>query len=266
MGRVPVRKARQSKMNSGSNSLDGDRARYRRINLALAVIAAVLFVWYMKDYRWSVVWKSAPLLLSGLWNSWILTITSVAVGLPLGIVLAIARTSRLRVLRALSISYIEVVRATPQIMLIFWVFFAVPAFTGSRIPPWPAAIISLSLIAAAYLAEVVRGGIRSVPNVLIETGHASGLSRHDVLRFIVIPQALRTMIPAIIAHVVMMFKITSVIYIIGITDFFRAVILVNNRVYEPLPLYLTLAAGYFICCYALSRIVRLFDSKVMLNV
>jgi ABC-type amino acid transport system permease subunit len=67
------------------------------------------------------------------------------------------------------------------------------------------------------------------------------------------------MIPSLISHIVMMFKLTSLIYIVGITDFFRAVILINNRVFEPLPLYTMLAIGYFVCCYALSRLVRRFD-------
>jgi His/Glu/Gln/Arg/opine family amino acid ABC transporter permease subunit len=235
--------------------------RNRRINLVLTVGLVVCLVLLVKDYRWSVVWNSSPLLLTGLWYSWVLTLVSVAIGLPCGILLALGRRSRFHVLRWLAGAYVEVLRATPQLMVIFWIYFAIPALFGTRIPSWPAAILSLSMMAAAYLAEVVRGGLKSVPTVLIETGYSSGLNRNDILRFIVIPQALRTMIPAIIAHVVMMFKITSLIYIVGITDFFRAVILVNNRVYEPIPLYLTLAAGYFICCYALSRLVRLFDRR-----
>jgi His/Glu/Gln/Arg/opine family amino acid ABC transporter permease subunit len=200
-------------------------------------------------------------LLTGLWNSWLLTLISCAIGLPVGVLLAFGRSSRWRATRLASSAYVETIRAMPQLMVIFWIYFAVPALTGSRIPSWPAAVLSLSMMAAAYLAEVVRGGLKAVPSVLVETGFASGLSRVDILRFIVLPQAIRTMIPAIIAHVVMMFKITSLIYIVGITDFFRAVILINNRVYEPVPLYITLAAGYFVCCYVLSRLVRMFDTR-----
>lgn len=247
---------------SAAFPIDRSEARNRRINLVLVACLTVGFVWLVKDYRWSVVWSSSPLLLTGLWYSSVLTLISVGIGLPCGILLALGRRSRFRVLRWIAGAYVEVLRATPQLMVIFWIYFAIPALFGTRIPSWPAAILSLSMMAAAYLAEVVRGGLKSVPTVLIETGYASGLSRNDIVRFIVIPQALRTMIPAIIAHVVMMFKITSLIYIVGITDFFRAVILVNNRVYEPIPLYLTLAAGYFICCYTLSRLVRLFDKRL----
>jgi ABC-type amino acid transport system permease subunit len=80
----------------------------------------------------------------------------------------------------------------------------------------------------------------------------------------VLPQALRNMVPALIATIVMMFKTTSLIYVVGITDFFRAVILINNREFEPVALYTTLAVGYFVCCWLLSWLVRRFDPKYVL--
>jgi ABC-type amino acid transport system permease subunit len=96
--------------------------------------------------------------------------------------------------------------------VIFWVFFAVPALTGHKVPAWTAAIISLSLIAASYLAEVMRAGILSVPGIQTESGLATGLTRAQIMLSIVLPQALRNMIPALIATVIMMFKITSLLW------------------------------------------------------
>ncbi|HEX4892142.1 MAG TPA: ABC transporter permease subunit, partial [Hyphomicrobiaceae bacterium] len=143
--------------------------------------------------------------------------------------------------------------------------FAVPALTGSKVPAWTAAIVSLSLIAAAYLAEVIRAGIGSVPKIQVESGLVTGLTRSQILLSIVLPQAVRNMLPALLATLVMMFKITSLIYVVGITDFFRAVILINNREFEPVALYSTLAVGYFVCCSLLSWIVRRLDPKYVLN-
>jgi len=97
------------------------------------------------------------------------------------------------------------------------------------LPAWTAAIVSLSLIAASYLAEVVRAGVQSVPRIQTESGLVTGLTRVQIFSSIVLPQALRNMIPALIATLVMMFKTTSLIYVVGITDLFRAVILINNR-------------------------------------
>lgn len=228
-----------------------------------AVLAALAFL--LRNQRWEVVLASGPFLLKSLGVSWLLTLASIGIGLPFGILLAIQRSSGPPVLKQIATGLIEVVRATPQLMVIFWVFFAVPAMTGHKVPAWTAAIVSLSLIAASYLAEVVRAGLASVPRIQIESGLATGLTRGQILGSIVLPQALRNMVPALIATLVMMFKITSLIYVVGITDFFRAVILINNREFEPVALYTTLAAGYFACCWLLSWLVRRFDPKYVLT-
>ena len=232
--------------------------------LFLALLAA-LAVWGVKDRNWDVVWNSSGFLLRSLGVSWLLTFAAIGIGLPLGILLAVLRTSGPPGLRHLAVAIIEVIRATPQLMVIFWVFFAVPAVSAQKVPPWTAAIVSLALIAAAYLAEVVRAGLGSVPRIQIESGLVTGLTRAQIFTSIVLPQALRNMVPALIATLVMMFKITSLIYVVGITDFFRAVILINNREFEPVALYTTLAVGYFICCYALSSVVRRMDPKYALT-
>ena len=98
-----------------------------------------------------------------------------------------------------------------------------------------------------------------------ESAYATGLSAAQAFTRIVLPQALRNMLPALIAHFVLMFKITSLVYVIGLIDFFRAVILVNNREFAPYALYTTLAVGYFVCCYALSWLVRRLDPKYTLT-
>lgn len=231
----------------------------------IVVVCVLLLVWLVRDRRWDVVVTAGPFLLQGLGASWLLTMASIAIGLPLGIALAVLRDSGPPVLRHVAVGLIEVVRATPQLMMIFWVFFAVPALTGTKVPPWTAAIVSLSIIAATYLAEVVRAGLTSVPRIQLESGLATGLARRHILLSIVLPQALRNMLPALIATVVMMFKVTSLIYVVGITDFFRATILVNNREFEPVALYTTLAVGYFVCCYALSALIRRLDPKYVLS-
>jgi His/Glu/Gln/Arg/opine family amino acid ABC transporter permease subunit len=232
--------------------------------LGVSVIC-LLIVFLLRNQRWEVVIASAPFLLKSLGISWLLTIMSIGIGLPAGILLALLRSSGPAVVKHIATGMIEVIRATPQLMVIFWVFFAVPALTGHKVPAWTAATVSLSLIAAAYLAEVVRAGLASVPRIQIESGLATGLSRGQILASIVLPQALRNMVPALIATLVMMFKITSLIYVVGITDFFRAIILTNNREFEPVPLYTTLAIGYFVCCWLLSWLVRRIDPKYVLT-
>jgi His/Glu/Gln/Arg/opine family amino acid ABC transporter permease subunit len=231
-----------------------------------AAVAATLLVllFLLRGQRWEVVAASGPFLLKSLGVSWLLTFAAIGIGLPAGILLALLRTSGPPVLKQMAVGLIEVVRATPQLMIIFWVFFAAPAMTGHKVPAWTAAIASLSLVAASYLAEVVRAGLLSVPHIQTESGLTTGLTRSQIFFSIVLPQALRNMVPALIATIVMMFKTTSLIYVVGITDFFRAVILINNREFEPVALYTTLAVGYFVCCWLLSWLVRRFDPKYVL--
>jgi His/Glu/Gln/Arg/opine family amino acid ABC transporter permease subunit len=214
--------------------------------------------------RWDVVWEAAPFLLRGLGVSTLLALVSVAVGLVAGTLLAAARMAGPIGIRQLAIGYIELVRATPQIMVIFWVFFSVPALTGVKLTAWPAALIALSMIAAAYLAEVIRAGLASVPPVQRESAYAAGLTAAHTFLFVVLPQGLRNMLPALVAHLVMMFKITSLVYVIGLIDFFRAVILVNNREFAPYALYITMGAVYFLCCWAMSLVIRRLDPKYTL--
>ena len=117
------------------------------------------------------------------------------------------------------------------------------------------------MIAAAYLAEIVRAGLTSVHKVQTESAYVTGLNSRQIFLYIVLPQALRNMVPAFIANFVMLFKITSLVYVIGMIDFFRAVVLVNNRDLAPFALYTAMAVVYFICCYALVLLVRKLDPK-----
>lgn len=243
--------------------------RFRRPELVLwrggVAVACLALVWMVHDFRWDVVWRTAPFLLSGLEVSLILAAISVVVGLLLAIPLAAARLKGPWGVRHLAIAYIELIRAIPQLMVIFWVYFTYPAATGQTMSAWAAAIISLSLIASAYLAEVVRAGLLSVPVVQAESAIVSGLSPLQAFVYVLLPQAIRNMVPALVAHFVMIFKVTSLVYVIGMIDFFRATIIINNRDLAPYALYTNMAVVYFFCCYGLSFLVRSLDPSYTLN-
>jgi His/Glu/Gln/Arg/opine family amino acid ABC transporter permease subunit len=213
--------------------------------MAFGVAVLLAGCWLVRNFRWGVVWLAAPFLLRGLVVSWELAIISVLIGLAVGTFLAACRLYGRVGVRHAAVGYIELIRSIPQVMIIFWIYFSVPALTGAVLSAWPAALIALSMIASAYLAEVVRAGLMSVPRVHRDSAYASGLSAVDTFLRIVLPQALRNMLPALIAHIVMIFKVTSLVYLIGLVDFFRATILVNNRDYAPNALYLTMALVYF---------------------
>jgi His/Glu/Gln/Arg/opine family amino acid ABC transporter permease subunit len=221
--------------------------------------ALALAAFALRDQRWSVVAGAAPYLLMALARSWMLAIASLGLGALIAVPLAAGRVFGPAGIRHLCVAFIEIVRATPELMVIFWIYFAYPAMTGEALSPWSAAIVALSVIAGVYLAEVIRGGLYSVPKVQWEAGIASGLTGLQTFRYIILPQGVHSMIPAFIAQLVSSFKTTSLAYLIGVIEFFRAIILMNNTLFAPYAFYVTMACGYFACCYALSWVIRRID-------
>jgi polar amino acid transport system permease protein len=226
--------------------------------LGLSALLAWI-AWELRDQRWSAVVEAAPYLLMALARSWMLAISSILLGALLALPLAAGRVFGPVGVRHLCVIFIEVVRATPELMVIFWIYFAYPAVTGEALSPWLAAIVALSIIAGVYLAEVVRGGLYSIPKVQWEAAISTGLTGFQTFWYIILPQGVHIMIPAFIAQLVSSFKTTSLAYLIGVIEFFRAIILMNNTFYAPYAFYVTLALGYFVCCYALSWVIRQID-------
>ncbi|HTC08126.1 MAG TPA: amino acid ABC transporter permease [Acetobacteraceae bacterium] len=225
--------------------------------LVAATCAAA--VWLVGQLDWARVIPSWQFLLLALGRSWWLAIVAMGFGLVAAVPLALLRVYGAPWPRRVAALVIEAVRATPELMIIFWVYFTLPVLTGSQVSAWDAALGSLSVIAAVYLAEVVRAGLYSVPGAQREAAYALGLTRFAAFRLVVLPQALRNMLPALIAQLVSLFKTTSLVYAIGVMDFFRAVSVTNSAVFAPYPLYLVLGAGYFLSCWIITRVVRRFD-------
>jgi His/Glu/Gln/Arg/opine family amino acid ABC transporter permease subunit len=232
-----------------------------RIAMGIIVLTAVYSV---RDLEWDKIYPSWQFLLTGLGRSWLLAVVAIALGAIAAIPLALLRVYGPRFLRYPAIGIIEVVRATPELMIIFWVYFTLPIVTGQAISSWQAAILSLSVIAAAYLAEVIRAGLYSVGVGQQEAGFSTGMTSYLTFRYVILPQALRNMVPALIAQLIALFKTTSLVYAIGVMEFLRSVIVTNNAVFAPYPLYITLGVGYFVSCFVITRFVRYFDPKYQL--
>jgi len=230
----------------------------------LVLATLILAAWLVTSLDWTHVLPSWRFLLLALGRSWWLAIIAMAIGSAAAVPLALLRVYGPPWPRRAATLLIEAVRATPELMIIFWVYFTLPVVTGSQVSAWNAALGSLSVIAAVYLAEVVRAGLYSVPKTQQKAARALCLKPFAVFRLVVLPQALRNMLPALIAQLVSLFKTTSLVYAIGVMDFFRAVTVTNNAVYAPYPLYLVLAAGYFVSCWTITQVIRRFDPAYQL--
>ncbi|MCY0148504.1 amino acid ABC transporter permease [Hoeflea sp. G2-23] len=206
-----------------------------------------------------MVYDAIPFLARTLGVSWVLAILSIVAGMVIAVPLAVGRMYGPIGVKQLCIAIIEVVRGIPDLLIIFWAYMALPIFFNFNVSSWWAAVIALTALASVNLAEVIRGGVYSVSNEQIQAGKATGLGGAQIFMYIVLPQAIRNMIPAMAGQLVSIFKTTSLVYVIGMVEFFRAVTLVNSSVVAPYPLYLTMAVVYFICCFTISFGVRLLD-------
>ncbi len=203
-----------------------------------------------------VISHNLPYLLKGLWTTIDLSVWSIIWGTLLGGILGIVRFVRVPVLGTLSMLFIEFIRGTPLLVVLLMTYFALPALIGYKTTAYGAALIGFILFIGAYIAEDFRSGLRSVRPSLIQAALATGLTRWQVLRFIVAPQAVRNTIPSIFNQYVRLFKFTSVASIIGVTELTGAALLVNARDLHPITLLTTIAITYLVMCYALSLVGR----------
>lgn len=196
-----------------------------------------------------------PLLLDGLQTTFAIWIVSLAGGLSLGIVLAVLRLSKSRLVAGLAGTYVNVLRALPLLLLIFWFYFLVPLLVGRPVGGFTAAIIGFIAFEGAYFCEIVRSGIQSVRRGQMMAGLASGLTERQAMRFIVLPQALRNMMPVLLTEAINLFKSTALVYVVGVRDFLTAAGIIGTRDNNLVELYVLVAAVYFVLCFAASRAV-----------
>lgn len=188
----------------------------------------------------------------------VLAVIALTGAFPLAILLALGRRSHLPLIKALCVGFIELIRGVPLISLLIMASVMLPLFlpTGVSVDKLLRAIIGMMLFAAAYLAEVIRGGLQAIPKGQYEAADAMGLSYFNKTRLIILPQALRLVIPPLVNTFIGFFKDTSLVYIIGIFDLLTAG---DSAVKDPAwrgfanETYLFLAAVYFVFCFSMSR-------------
>ena len=149
--------------------------------------------------------------------------------------------------------YVEFFRGVPLVMVIFWFWFIIPVLVGKSLPEYGVALTAFVIFEAAYLGEIVSAGIQSVPRGQAKAATATGLSRAQTMRHVILPQALRNMIPALVTQSIVLLKDTSLASIIGYVDLTKAAQIVNNREIRPFELYLFIAVIYWLCSYGMSR-------------
>jgi polar amino acid transport system permease protein len=194
---------------------------------------------------------------------WTLLLTALAFGIGslLAGVFAIMRVSQSRILRTIASTYILVIQSIPVLMVLFMSYYGLSLF-GIELPSFFAASASLAIYASAYLAEIWRGSIESVPHQQWEASSSLALTRSQQYRYIILPQAVRISLPPTVGFLVQLVKNTSIVSVVGFVELSRAGTLVNNATFQPFQVFTVVAAIYFLICFPLSRLSRHLE-KVM---
>lgn len=201
--------------------------------------------------------------LGGLALTLILAVLGVALAFPLGVGLALARISPFRVLNWPATAVVYVMRGLPLIMLIFWVYFFLPVIVGRPVTGFSTLLATLVLYEAAYLAEIVRAGIESLPAGQMEAARAVGLTYMQAMRKVILPQAIYNMVPAMLGQFVSTIKETSLGYVISVNELTFAANQVNSTLLtKPLPVFAVLAGIYFLLCFSLTQGARHLEGRV----
>src|SRR5262245_31154382 len=190
-----------------------------------------------------------------------LAIPAIILGFLLGIFVGLARLAASPWIRVPATLYVEFFRGVPLVMVIFWIWFIIPQLLGLPIPEYGVALTAFVIFEAAYFGEIVRAGVQSVPRGQVEAARAVGLTGGQGMRYVVLPQALRNMVPSIVTQMIVLFKDTSLASIIGYVDLTKAAQIVNNREIRPFELYLFIAVVYWVCTYSMSRLARRLERQ-----
>lgn len=223
------------------------------------------------NFDFNVIWRSLPYLFQqGMTFTLTLTVIATIGGLIFGTLIAMMRLSSNRFLTIFATSYVNVMRSLPLVLVIFLFYFLMPyigqwivrADQPVQVGAYSSTIITFTLFEAAYFAEIMRAGIQSIPRGQVQAGYAIGLSYREVMRFVILPQAFRNMLPVIFTQTIVLFQDTSLVYVLSITDFLGAASKVAQRDGRLTEMYLFAALVYFLICFTASFFVKRLQKRI----
>ena len=210
---------------------------------------------------WSVISNNLPFLMKGLWVSVQLAVFVIAVSFPLACVITVGRVSNRWWIRFPSATFVNAMRSNPLILIVFWFFFLVPLIIGRPVGDFASVMIAFVVFFSAYFTEIIRSGIQSVGRNQIQAGISTGLTYFQVMRMIVLPQAMRNMMPALVTECIIIFQGTTIAYVVGLREFLNSTFLVTERTIRPVELYIFAAVVYFVVCFSGSCLARYLEKK-----
>ena len=219
----------------------------------------------LMTFDMNLVFNSFPLLLIGAGVTIQITVLSTAIGFVIGLIVGVARISNLRLLRMLAEVYVEFFRGTPLLVQIFLFYFALPVITGQRIDPFIAAISACGINSGAYVAEIFRAGIQSIDDGQMEAGRSLGMTWLQTMRYIIVPQAFKRVIPPLGNEFIAMLKDSSLVSVIGFEELTRRGQLIIAKTYGSFEIWMSVAVIYLVMTLTISRFVAYLERRYRVN-
>jgi len=215
----------------------------------------------MLSFYFNELMRSLPFFMKGVWMTVAVAGLSLIFGTIIGFIAGIMRAGRNKILRAIVGVWVDLIRGTPFLVQVFIIFFILPGI-GIELEAFPAAVIALTNLTASFICEIVAGGILAVPKGQREAATAAGLSQYQQLRFIVLPQAMRTITPPLVGQYVLLIKDSSVVSAIGVVDITRVGWLTVQRIPEGLMVFGLVGLLYFAICYPLINLSGYLERRM----
>lgn len=212
-------------------------------------------------FDFGLIERAFPLLLMGAAVTIEITAVSVALGFFIGLVVGVARISGYRILRILAAIYADCIRGTPLLVQIFLIYFALPIATGARVDPFAAAVLACGINSGAYVSEIFRAGIQAIDPGQMEAGRSLGLTWWQTMRYVILPQAIKNILPPLGNEFIAMLKDSSLVSVIGFEELTRRGQLIIAQTYGSFEIWLTVAALYLCMTLAISRLIAYLEAK-----
>ena len=217
----------------------------------------------MSNMNWAVIYQNLPLFYKGIRMTMSVSFFALLLSIPIGTLAGLSRVSRFRTLRAIASVYVEFFRGVPLLVLLIWIFFVLGRFL--KLTPYWSAVWGLGIFSGAFVAEIVRSGIQSVPKGQMEAARASGMTYLQAMRYIILPQALRKVLPPMASQFIILVKDSSLVSVISIVDLSMVAKNLVATTFRSIEIWTFTAVLYFCITYGLSQMIAFCERKFRMD-
>ena len=212
------------------------------------------------QYNWGIIWDNIDVFIYGALKTLEISALALLISIPIGIIVGMGRISKNKFIRLMSSIYVEVMRGVPLLVLLIWIFFVLGQFV--KLGSYWSAILGLALFSGAFIAEIVRAGIQGVATGQMEAARSSGMSHVQAMRYIILPQAFRRVLPPLASQFIVLVKDSSLISVISATELTMDAKNLVVTTFKPIEVWTFAAIVYLVMTFSLSLIIRYFEKRL----